>query len=312
VVFEMQKQAAKYGAVFHDDSVVSVELARGEVCTDGGDGSALHVLRTNSSIIRTHAVIVATGANSRWLGVEGEERFRGGGISSCATCDGYLYRDRPVALIGGGDTAMEEALHLAQTSSKVTIVHRGASFGKASTVLRERVLAHDKITVLYNTTVLRFEGRAETEAERAKDPHSAAHGADPQEPEQPMLTHVVLRTAGQKEVHSLAVDGAFIAIGHDPNTAVFKGQLEMDAVGYLVTRKGSTHTTVRGVFAAGDVADPVYRQAITSAGTGCMSALDAERWLHEHGIEDKRKRADDAFMQELLSEIRRKQPQEEQ
>jgi thioredoxin reductase len=296
VVFEMQKQAAKYGTVFLDEFVLSAKLSK------EGRGSH-HVLTTNTSEIKTHSVIIATGADSRWLGIQGEETFRGGGVSSCATCDGYLYRDKPVIVIGGGDTAMEEALHLAGTSSKVTVIHRGSSFSKASPIMAERVLNHDKIEVVWETTVQGFQGHVETSDEKANDPHLSAAGADESEPDQMILSHAVLKKNGADETYTIPCDGAFVAIGHDPNTQLFAGQLEMNTVGYLHTRYPSTATSIPGVFAAGDVADPTYRQAITSAGTGAMAALDAQRYLFENAIQDERKAAEDDFMRELMEEI---------
>mmetsp|Transcript_5349 Transcript_5349/g.10052 ORF Transcript_5349/g.10052 Transcript_5349/m.10052 type:complete len:661 (+) Transcript_5349:112-2094(+) len=301
VVFEMQKQAALYGSVFHDEMVTKVELSS----TTG----VPHKVETNTTSIKAHTIIIATGADSRWLGVEGEEEFRGGGVSSCATCDGYLYRDKPVIVIGGGDTAMEEALHLAGTSSEVTIIHRGSSFEKASVVLAKRVLEHEKIKIKWESTVVAFKGRVETDEEREQDPHLQAHGADLTD-EQPILTHVLVQTKGADEPEKLEVDGAFIAIGHDPNTGLFKDQLEMNSVGYLTTTPPSTRTSVQGVYAAGDVADPIYRQAITSAGTGAMAALDAERHIHEHNIPNERKIAEDEFMRELLEDIQASKPAE--
>jgi len=305
-VFEMQKQAAKYGTVFLDEFVLSAKLST------ESPGKAHHVLTTNTSEIKTHAVIIATGADSRWLGIEGEETFRGGGVSSCATCDGYLYRDKPVVVVGGGDTAMEEALHLAGTSSKVTIVHRGSSFSKASPIMAERVLQHEKIEVVWETTVQAFEGHVETSDEKAHDPHLSAQGADDSEPDQLILSHVVVKKNDADETYKIPCDGAFIAIGHDPNTQLFVGQLDMNKVGYLHTKQPSTETSVPGVFAAGDVADPTYRQAITSAGTGAMAALDAQRYLFENNIRDERKAAEDDFMRELMEEIQTtQQPKDE-
>lgn len=275
--------------------------------------------------------MVATGADSRWLGVPGEWQFRGGGVSSCATCDGYLFSDKPVVVIGGGDTAMEDALVLARTSSAVTVIHRRASF-RASKVLAERVLNHGKIRVLWDSEVVAFEGKrvrvlanglaVELDAEgrpveedfgklRVKDLKARldSAGADsssvkdkddlvrmlkatladalaaPQEgeaEERNMLARVRVRTGGVEQ--ALEVSGAFVAIGHDPNTQFLKGELEMHDDGYLVTTPGTTRTSVAGVFAAGDVADRVYRQAITSSGSGAAAALDAERYLSEHGI----------------------------
>jgi thioredoxin reductase (NADPH) len=215
-------------------------------------------------------LIVATGADSNWLDVPGEYEFRGKGISSCATCDGFLFRDRPVVVIGGGDTAMEDALVLARTSSSVTVIHRRDKF-RASRVLQQRVLTHSKITVRWNSQVKEF-----TAADTAMDDGSYAVG------------HVVVTDTQNGDESSIDCDAAFVAIGHSPNTEFLKGELEMDENNYLKVTPGSSHTSVEGVFAAGDVHDHVYRQAITSAGSGAMAALDAERWLSEIGfvIED--------------------------
>jgi len=278
VVYEMQKQAAKYGAVFYNELVTSVQFSDriGEP----------HKILTNETTVESHAVIISTGANSNWLEVEGEELFKGGGVSACATCDGYLFRDLPVVVIGGGDTAMEEAMHLATMSSKVTVIHRKDFFTKASKILANRVLQHEKIDVIWNTTVVAFEGDVE-----------------PKENEQPLLTHLVLKRTNSSETFHFPCSGAFVAIGHTPNTWMFKGQVEIDAVGYIRTRNASTKTSVEGVFAAGDVADSVYRQAVTSAGTGAMAALDAERWLQEHGIQDERQKEEEDLMREIIQEM---------
>ena len=216
--------------------------------------------------VYAHSVIVATGADSRWLGVPGEHEYRGNGVSSCATCDGFLYRDLHVLVVGGGDTAMEDALVLARTSSKVTVVHRRGSF-RASHMLASRVLNHPKIEVKWNTVVGRFSGDAEGRVTKAHLVTTAPGGA-----------------GGATTDTQLDIGAAFVAIGHDPNTAMFKGKLDMSAGGYLAVQGRSTRTSVEGVFACGDVADPVYRQAVTSAGLGAMAALDAERWLSERGM----------------------------
>jgi thioredoxin reductase (NADPH) len=283
--------------------------------------------QTNQSTIRAHSIVLATGADSRWLGVPGEWDFRGGGVSACATCDGFMFADKPVVVIGGGDTAMEDALVLARTSSSVTVVHRRSSF-RASHVLAERVLHHDKIKVLWNSEVVAFEGMrvrvlangltlaldaegkpvdedlaklrvkeikarldasaVEHSSVRDKDElvrllRAALHDAAAEEAveERNMLTHVRVRTGGEES--TIDVQGAFVAIGHDPNTKFLQGEVEMHGDGYLVTTAGTTRTSVPGVFAAGDVADRVYRQAVTSAGSGAAAALDAERWLSENG-----------------------------
>merc|ERR1711871_1364038 len=249
----MKKQARSFMADVKDDIVTSVDLSKSPF-----------VLTTNdSSVISTHSIVIATGADSRWLGVPGEHEYRGAGVSSCATCDGFLFKTKPCVVIGGGDSAMEDALVLARTCSSVTVLHRRDTF-RASQVLQKRVLSHSKITVMWNVTVAAFIGKTTEE-------------------DGTFLTGVQITNTVSRESSSVECDAAFVAIGHDPNTKLFAGQLEMNDVGYLNTVGQSTYTSIPGVFAAGDVADHVYRQAITSAGTGAMAALDAERWLSETG-----------------------------
>eukprot|EP01043_Picozoa_sp_COSAG02_P055415 COSAG02_NODE_6419_length_3585_cov_14.067986_2_plen_224_part_00 len=198
------------------------------------------------------------GADSRWLGVKGEHDFRGKGVSSCATCDGFLFRDQPVVVVGGGDTAMEDALVLARTSSSVTVIHRRDSF-RASKVLADRVLTHPKINVVWNSVVEEFVGSTE------------------------QLTHVVVKNSGDSSSSNIPCVAGFVAIGHIPNTDFVGLLVERDNQGYVALAEAqSTKTSVPGLFACGDAADKVYRQAITSAGSGAMAALDAERWLSEH------------------------------
>jgi thioredoxin reductase (NADPH) len=203
----------------------------------------------------SESIIISTGASARWLGLENEERLRGHGVSACATCDGFFFRDVEVAVVGGGDSAMEEALFLAKFASKVTIIHRRDEF-RASKIMVNRVMEHEKIDVLWNTTVDDVIGESQVEG-------------------------LTLRNTETNEVSDFKTGGLFLAIGHTPNTDLFKDQLELDDVGYIVYPGSGTMTSVEGVFAAGDVADHTYRQAITAAGSGCMAAIDAERWLAE-------------------------------
>ncbi len=199
------------------------------------------------------SVIISTGASARWLDVPGEAELRGFGVSACATCDGFFFRDKEIAVVGGGDSAMEEALFLTKFASKVTIIHRRDEF-RASKIMARRALDHPKIEVIWDSVVEGVVGEGS-------------------------VSGLKLHNVKTDERSDLAVDGLFVAIGHDPNTAVFKGQIEMDDDGYIVTEPGTTRTSVEGVFAGGDVVDKIYRQAITAAGMGCQAAIDAERWL---------------------------------
>jgi thioredoxin reductase (NADPH) len=202
------------------------------------------------------AVVVATGAQARWLGLESEQRLQGAGVSACATCDGFFYRGKRVAVVGGGNTAVEEALYLTHHASHVTLIHRRAAL-RAERILQQRLFAHPKISVVWDSVVEEI----------------TASGAPP------TVDGVRLRDTNTGAESALSVDGVFVAIGHTPTTALFDGQLDMDAEGYIRTVPGSTRTSVAGVFAAGDVQDKVFRQAVTAAGTGCMAALEAEKYL---------------------------------
>lgn len=215
------------------------------------------------SIIEAETLIVSTGASAKWLGVPGEEPvpvgLGGNGVSACATCDGFFFRDRPIVVVGGGDTAMEEALFLTKFASSVTLIHRRGEF-RASQIMQNRVLNHDKIEIMWNTEIREINGTKEAGVQSVR---------------------IYNNQTGEESIYP--TEGVFIAIGHKPNTELFKGVLDMDDVGYLITEGKTMKTNVPGVFACGDAQDAYYRQAITAAGTGCMAAIDAERFLAEHG-----------------------------
>lgn len=260
----MKQQARSFFTEVWDDAVVGVNTSV----------RPFQVFTNRSGLLRAHTIIVATGADSRWLHAEGEYEFRGHGVSSCAACDGYLFKGKACAVIGGGDTAMEEALMLSRICSSVELVHRRSSF-RASLVLQQRVLSNPNIRVRWNSVVRKYEGKSEqVDGEERKS-----------------LTALVLASTEERGdaegVKRLPVEAAFVAIGHDPNTGVFQGQVEMDQSRYIITPDRSTRTSVPGIFAAGDVADHVYRQAVTSAGSGAMAALDAERFLSENPVEEE-------------------------
>ncbi len=245
---QMETQARNVGTDIISDLIVSVDLdARPFICRgDSGD------------TYTADALIVSTGASARWLGLPSEEQFRGFGVSACATCDGFFFRDRKVLVVGGGNTAVEEALFLTNFASKVTLVHRRDQL-RAERIMQDRLFRNPKVEIVWDTVLDVIEG-----------------GGEPVQ-----VTGVALKHVRSGKTSSLAVDGVFIAIGHDPNTALFKGQLDMDDEGYLVTAPDSTATKIPGVFAAGDVKDKIFRQAITAAGMGCMAALEAEKYLAE-------------------------------
>ena len=241
---KMRDQAAKFDAEFISGSVTEVDLSRSPFCLALEDGQEL----------LTHALIVATGANAKWLGIESEELYRGKGVSACATCDGFFFRDCNVFVVGGGDTAMEEALYLTKFASHVTLVHRRAEF-RSSKIMSLRTRKNPKISMMLNEVVDEILGDGEK------------------------VTGIRLKNVLTGELSEHACDGVFLAIGHAPNAALFKDQLDLDDYGYIKTKKSSTETNVMGVFACGDVQDYVYRQAVTAVGTGCMAAVDAERFL---------------------------------
>ena len=243
---EMQAQAEHVGTQMVYDIIVDVDLsARPFRLT--GDGGVIYTCDT---------LVIATGAQAKWLGLESETAMQGKGVSACATCDGFFYRGKKVAVIGGGNTAVEEALYMTNHSHDVTLIHRRGEL-RAEKILQDRLFAHPHIKVLWNKGVERFVG-----------------GGDPEG-----LVSLALTDTATGEASSLEVDGAFVAIGHKPATEIFAGHLPMDAEGYLLVEVGSTRTSVPGVFAAGDVSDKIYRQAVTAAGMGCMAALDAEKFL---------------------------------
>lgn len=248
---KMAQHSEHAGTTLINDTILSVDLSRHPFEAQGDSGT----------LYRGDALIIATGAQARWLGLPSEDIFRGFGVSACATCDGFFYRGRKVAVVGGGNTAAEEALFLTNFASEVVLIHRRDSL-RADKVNQQRVLAHPKITPVWNSEVEEILG--------SRDP-AAVTGL-----------RVVNRTNGAKQ--DIAVDGLFVAIGHDPATHLFKGQLDMDEDGYIRVDAHTTRTSIPGVFAAGDVVDKVYRQAITSAGMGCMAALDAERFLAHQGV----------------------------
>ena len=243
---EMEKQARSVGATASADTIVSADLSR-RPFTLLGDTGDRHT---------ADALIIATGASARWLGLESEERFKGFGVSACATCDGFFFRDLAVCVVGGGNTAVEEAMYLTRHASKVSLIHRRDAL-RAEKILQERLLADPKIEVIWDSVLDRIEG----------------------EDDPPRVTEVRIKNVKSGEESGIPVEGVFIAIGHDPNTEVFKGQIDMDADGYIVTAADSTITNIPGVFAAGDVQDKIFRQAVTAAGTGCMAALEAEKYL---------------------------------
>ncbi len=246
---QMRDQAAHVGTVLVGDHIRSLALKASPFTAEGESGDRYVA----------DAVVIATGAQARWLGIPSESLYRGFGVSACATCDGFFYRGKNVAVVGGGNSALEEALYLAGLASSVTIVHRRDSF-RGEKILHDRVLAHPKIKVLWNKAVDDITGLT---------PPNAA----------PAVTGLRLKDTLTGALSDLTVDGVFIAIGHVPATGLFTGQLDMDGEGYLRTAPDSTATNIPGVFAAGDVKDKVFRQAVTAAGMGCMAALEAERWL---------------------------------
>ncbi|MDC0044859.1 thioredoxin-disulfide reductase [Pelagibacteraceae bacterium] len=245
---QMQKQAVKVGTIFHNDIVTSVDFVKTPFISKTDSGKEFN----------SKSIIIATGAQARWLNLESENRFKGFGISACATCDGFFFKDQKVAVIGGGNSAVEEALFLTKFASKVILIHRRDTL-RAEKILQERLFQNKKVEIIWNNKVVEFVG-----------------DTNPQ-----TLKSIVIENTQNNSKSSLDVSGAFIAIGHDPATSLFKNKLDMDSENYIITKPDSTETSVKGVFAAGDVKDKIYRQAVTAAGMGCMAALEAEKFISE-------------------------------
>ncbi len=245
----MRKQALRFGAESMYKIITKVDFSKRPF-----------TLWADDEQYTADAVIVATGASAQWLGLPSEKEFSGYGVSACATCDGFFFRNQEVYVVGGGDTAMEEANFLTKFASKLTLVHRRDEF-RASKVMQDRVLKNPKVSVEWNSVVEEVLGVTENNKKK--------------------MTGLKLKNVKTGEIKQVKADGLFLAIGHKPNTTLFKGILDMHENGYLKVQPGTTKTNIEGVFAAGDVADHYYRQAVTAAGTGCMAALDAERWLAE-------------------------------
>ncbi|RZO88778.1 MAG: thioredoxin-disulfide reductase [alpha proteobacterium HIMB59] len=240
---QMQKQSLLVGTSIINSHVEKVKL----------DEDIKKLYLDNGKIIETKTVIICTGAQARWLGIENEQKLQGHGLSACATCDGFFFKDKIVAVIGGGNTAAEEALFLTKFASKVIIIHRRDKL-RAEKILQERLIENDKIDFLWNSEVKKFHGDME-------------------------LTSIEVFDNKENKNFNMDIDGVFVAIGHDPATSLFKDQIDMDDNGYILTKPDSTQTSLSGVFAAGDVKDKIYRQAVTAAGMGCMAALEVEKYL---------------------------------
>lgn len=243
-----EAQASRFGADLRYGTVTSVDFS----------SRPFKLVVDEETPLLAQTVIISTGASAKYLGLENEQRLLGYGVSACATCDGAFFRGVEVAIVGGGDTAMEEALFLTRFASKVYVIHRRDTL-RASQIMQERAMANEKIEFIWDTTVTEVKGEKEVDG-------------------------LVLKNLKTGDASELAVKALFVAIGHKPNTDVFQDWLEMDELGYIKTKPDSTYTSIPGVFACGDAQDHVYRQAITAAGTGCMAAIDAERWLAEHGV----------------------------
>ena len=248
LMLRFRQQAEKFGARIVQKSITAVDFS----------SKPFSLADTEGGSTQAHSVIIATGAQARWLNLPSEQALRGRGVSACATCDGFFFRGKEVAVVGGGDTALEEATFLTKFASKVTIIHRRDAL-RASKAMQERARANSKIAFLWDSGV------------------DEVLGTD-------KVTGLRIRNLKTGATSDFSCQGLFLGIGHEPSTNVFRGKIELDSAGYVVTRDGTTATSVPGVFAGGDVRDPRYRQAISAAGSGCMAAIDAERWLGEHGL----------------------------
>ena len=244
----LKEQALRFGTKFLSGDVIEVDLMQ----------RPFKLNLENKDTLMCDSLIISSGASARWLGLDSEKEFSGKGVSACATCDGFFFRDQYVGVVGGGDTALEEALYLANMCKSVTLIHRRDEL-RGSKIMQKRTIDHEKISIFWDTVVEEVVGNP-------KDG----------------MTSLKVKNVKTNEVSEHPFTGLFIAIGHTPNTSLFKDQLELDENGYIQVTPGTTYTSVEGVFASGDVQDHVYRQAVTAAGTGCMAAIDAERWLAEH------------------------------
>ena len=245
---EMKKQAEAVGTIFINDVIKKVDTSNKPFVSE----------TENGKVFKSDSIIIATGAQARWLKIPNEEKFRGFGISACATCDGFFYKDKKVAVVGGGNAAVEEALFLTKFASSVTLIHRRDNL-RAEKMLQEKLKSNKKIDIIWDTIIEKANGE--------DNPKS--------------LNSITIKNKKSGEMKDFKVDGLFVAIGHDPATKIFKDKINMDNEGYILTKPDSTSTNVPGVFAAGDVKDKVYRQAVTAAGMGCMAALEAEKYLSE-------------------------------
>ena len=243
---EMRKQAEAVGTIFHNDVIKKVNFSN----------KPFELIGESDTLYTADSVIISTGAQARWLNIESETKFRGFGVSACATCDGFFYKDKEVVVVGGGNAAVEEALFLTKFASLVTLIHRRDSL-RAEKLLQQKILSHPKIKIIWNSIVKEVIG--------TENPKG--------------VTGIVLENTNDQSITNLKTHGVFVAIGHDPATKIFREQINMDAEGYVITKPDSTETNIKGIFAAGDVKDKIYRQAVTAAGMGCMAALEAEKFL---------------------------------